>query len=155
LFDFSGSFGSSGGVAGAVVAVFGVVGEGADLLVTQVGSPDPVPAGESLTYEITINNLGSMDALNVSLTDSLPGRAFCLLHSGRSYLFACLGVLCPAAWALCPRSNNRRYILVQVDPAAIGPLINQVDISSSTYDPDLTNNQSIDTTTVIYPPIYP
>ena len=46
----------------------------ADLSLTKTDSPDPVLAGELLTYTLTAHNAGPQDATGVTLTDTLPGR---------------------------------------------------------------------------------
>ena len=45
----------------------------ADLSLTKTDSPDPVLAGELLTYTLTAHNAGPQDATGVTLTDTLPG----------------------------------------------------------------------------------
>ncbi len=45
---------------------------GADLAVTKVDSPDPVVAGTSLTYTLTVTNSGPGTSTGVVLTDTLP-----------------------------------------------------------------------------------
>ncbi|UXI66242.1 hypothetical protein N4264_15955 [Tahibacter amnicola] len=45
----------------------------ADLAVTVVDSPDPVLAGNNLTYTVTVTNNGPDAASTVSLSDTLPG----------------------------------------------------------------------------------
>src|SRR5439155_8368955 len=44
----------------------------ADLSVTKTDSPDPVLAGNNLTYTITVHNNGPDDALDVSVADAVP-----------------------------------------------------------------------------------
>jgi len=44
----------------------------ADVSVTKVDDPDPVSAGASLVYTITVTNTGDTDATAVDLTDPLP-----------------------------------------------------------------------------------
>ena len=45
----------------------------ADIQVTKADSPDPVIAGQNLTYTITVTNAGPSDAQNVQFFDSVPG----------------------------------------------------------------------------------
>ncbi len=45
----------------------------ADLQVAVAGSPDPVPAGQNITYTITATNNGLMTDTGVTVTDTLPG----------------------------------------------------------------------------------
>ena len=44
----------------------------ADLEVTKADTPDPVLAGRTLTYTVTVHNHGPSDAQNVRATDTLP-----------------------------------------------------------------------------------
>ena len=47
----------------------------ADLELTKVATPDPVPPGGALTYTLTARNLGPADAVRVGLFDPLPAGA--------------------------------------------------------------------------------
>ena len=54
----------------------------ADLEITNVDAPDPVVAGQNLTYTITVTNNGPDPAGTVSLTDTLPaGTTFVSLST--------------------------------------------------------------------------
>jgi uncharacterized repeat protein (TIGR01451 family) len=44
----------------------------ADLIISKTGSPDPVVAGNNLTYTIRVQNCGPATAVNVSVSDPLP-----------------------------------------------------------------------------------
>ena len=46
----------------------------ADLSITKVDTPDPVIAGQSLSYTITVNNAGPSDAQAVTVSDTLPAQ---------------------------------------------------------------------------------
>ena len=47
----------------------------ADLVVTKTDSPDPVLAGQNITYTITLTNIGGSPASNVTVTDGIPAQA--------------------------------------------------------------------------------
>ena len=47
---------------------------GADLTITSSASPNPVAAGERLTYTITVSNDGTEDSTNVVVTDMLASN---------------------------------------------------------------------------------
>jgi uncharacterized repeat protein (TIGR01451 family) len=42
--------------------------------VTKTDSPDPVAEGQPLTYKVVVKNNGPSDALNASLTESIPAE---------------------------------------------------------------------------------
>src|SRR5256884_9093412 len=44
----------------------------ADLSITKTANPDPVNAGATLTYTVTVTNGGPSTAANVQVTDNLP-----------------------------------------------------------------------------------
>src|SRR5205085_6642726 len=46
----------------------------ADLVVTKTDSPDPVVAGNNITYTINVQNNGPSDAQTVTLTDAIPAN---------------------------------------------------------------------------------
>lgn len=48
------------------------VAQNVDLVVTKVGSPDPVVAGQNVTYTMTVTNDGPSNASSVSLSDNIP-----------------------------------------------------------------------------------
>ena len=58
----------------------------ADLSITKSDSPDPVIAGTNLTYTMTVDSDGPSDALNVSVSDTMPaGTTFVSATGGGSY----------------------------------------------------------------------
>ncbi|HUQ39858.1 MAG TPA: hypothetical protein VM030_06855, partial [Acidimicrobiales bacterium] len=59
------------------------VATSADVSVTKTDSPDPVVAGQSITYTITVANAGPSDATGVALADVVPtGTTFVSLTQG-------------------------------------------------------------------------
>src|SRR5256885_938832 len=50
-----------------------VVNTAADVQITKSDSPDPVTAGNNLTYTLTVNNAGPSFARSVHVTDPVPG----------------------------------------------------------------------------------
>ena len=67
--------GNESGTASTTVAA------SADLSVTKVDTPDPVTAGNDITYTITVTNAGPSDAASVVLSDTLPVGATYVSHS--------------------------------------------------------------------------
>jgi uncharacterized repeat protein (TIGR01451 family) len=69
--------GMSAGVAAALILMMVFAGRAdaaADLSVSKTDSPDPVVQGNNLTYTIQVSNAGPDTAMNVVLTDTLPGQ---------------------------------------------------------------------------------
>ena len=117
----------------------------ADLSITKGDSPDPVTAGSSLTYTLTVHNAGPDSAAAVMVSDPLPARVTFVSAtpsvgscSGTSTVTCSLGSLASGASAT---------VTIVVSPSS-GPLSNTATVSSSTADPSSANNSATATTTV-------
>ena len=120
----------------------------ADLAMTKTSSPNPVLAGDRLTYTLTVTNAGPSDAQMVSIIDAIPAGLlnpeFSIDH-GISF----------QPW-INPYTINRFTalssitILIRgiVSPAVTTPITNTAVVTSSTPDPDLSNNTDTNTTVV-------
>ncbi|MFV3010647.1 SdrD B-like domain-containing protein, partial [Clostridium botulinum] len=114
----------------------------ADVGVIKTGSPNPVMSGETLTYTIDVSNLGPGDAQNVVLTDTIPPEI-----TGTE--FSTDGGLTFSPW---PESFNigtllnqeTRTILIRGTVAQVAPgfITNTAEVTSTTPDPNLSNNTS-------------
>ena len=132
-----------------------IVNAEADLVVTKSDYPDPVLAGENLTYDITINNGGPSTAVDVMLTDTLPsevsflgytisnGSGTCVLLTGTTDVECDLNDLNPGEFVTV-------YIDVQVDSSVPDgtTITDTATVSSATPDPDATNNSVTEDTLV-------
>ena len=117
-----------------------------DLAIAEAASPDPVLAGEILSYAITVTNNGSNPATNVVVVDVLP--------AGTSFLTSAVPCAAPPAspnartcalGALRPGEARTFTIQVRVDPGVVqasgaGVLNNTASVSADEPDPDLSNN---------------
>ncbi|MBY6878921.1 DUF11 domain-containing protein, partial [Clostridium botulinum] len=114
----------------------------ADVEVIKTGSPNPVMSGETLTYTIDVSNLGPGDAQNVVLTDTIPPEI-----TGAE--FSTDGGVTFSPW---PGSFNigtllnqeTRTILIRGTVASVAPgfITNTAEVTSTTPDPNLSNNIS-------------
>ncbi|MBY6996137.1 DUF11 domain-containing protein [Clostridium botulinum] len=114
----------------------------ADVGVIKTGSPNPVMSGEPLTYTIDVSNLGPGDAQNVVLTDTIPPEI-----TGAE--FSTDGGVTFSPW---PGSFNigtllnqeTRTILIRGIVASVAPgfITNTAEVTSTTPDPNLSNNTS-------------
>jgi uncharacterized repeat protein (TIGR01451 family) len=123
-----------------------------DLAVTKTDSPDPVVAGNQLTYTVEVTNDGPVTAAGVILTDTLPsGVTFnsSLLSQGSCTLS--VGTLTCNLGSLSSGATATLTIVVTVDPATPSGTIltNRADVASATPDRDPSNNSDSENTTVV------
>jgi uncharacterized repeat protein (TIGR01451 family) len=126
----------------------------ADLSITKADSPDPVIAGKPLTYTMTVHNAGPSTAYDVKITDTLPaGTTFVSGQDGNGATVCALlqpGVVVCNLGTMDPGTTKVVYLTVLVGPS-VNPgahLINSATVSSSTFDPDTSNNTATADTTV-------
>ena len=108
----------------------------ADVSVTETGPAD-VPSASTITYTVSITNLGPSTASNVSVADVLPGNAgFVSATAGGVYN----GVV--VIWPLIGSLTNGQAISYQVMVTApvSGIMTNVVLSTSTTSDPNPGNN---------------
>src|SRR2546426_12156373 len=101
----------------------------ADLSITKTDNPDPVNAGATLTYTVTVTNSGPSTAANVQVTDNLPAGGTFQNASGTGW--TCVqaggGVTC------LPRGvgpGGRAPIPHTVTPARLGATVNRANVSA-------------------------
>jgi uncharacterized repeat protein (TIGR01451 family) len=112
-----------------VVEIETEVDDVADLSITKTGHPNPVNAGEQMTYTLTVSNAGPSHARNVVVTDTLPAG---VTPTG--------DVTCQ--WELIPAGESRSCeILVMVDPGTLGTILNTAIVTSDAEDPNPGDNE--------------
>ena len=126
----------------------------ADVSVVKIDSPEPVVAGNQLTYTVTVSNAGPSTARDVKITDTLPsGTSFVSGVNGNGQTTCALvqsGTVVCDVGALEPGSSSTAYITVRVAPSLPpGALSNTVTASSTTTDPNAANNTATEATQVI------
>lgn len=140
---------SSNNSSGAAVDV-----STADLRLEKTASPDPVNAGDTLVYTITVTNDGPQQADGVVVTDPLPSGVTFVggdvdgdtsavsFDTGTGNATATVGTLASGASATVT-------LTVDVDQDLENPLSNTATVSSDPdNDPDSSNNTSTDETAV-------
>ncbi|MEO8084750.1 MAG: DUF11 domain-containing protein, partial [Ardenticatenales bacterium] len=130
----------------------------ADLATTKTDAPDPVIAGNSLTYSIVTTNNGPSDAQGVTLSDPLPaGTTFvsAVASAGGVLTTPAVGAngTVSSVWAGATAAGVQRTltITVRVLPSVAGGTVlsNTATATSSTPDPTPANNAATATTTVV------
>lgn len=128
----------------------------ADLSLTKTDSPDPVVAGQTLTYQLLVTNSGPSTALNVVVADNLPAGVS--INSVSSSGGTCnAGVpgnaLLPTTCTfntLASGGSATMTIVVTVLPAVPNGTIlhNDARVSSNAQDPNNANDLASTNTTV-------
>jgi uncharacterized repeat protein (TIGR01451 family) len=122
----------------------------ADLALTISDAPDPVTAGQSLAYLLTVTNNGPSSASNVTITDTLPALTTYQSFTGAGWTCAAIGggrVRCTLA-TLNAAANSSVTLNVLVSSAATSALTNTAVVGSSATDLTPANNTAIATTAV-------
>ena len=108
----------------------------ADLEIGLMGMPDPVVAGEGLTYTLSVTNHGPSDAVNVVVTNDVP-----------SSLFPSGPIVFPVGTLPAGTGFSTAGVLT-VNSDVIDPIVNVGYILSDTPDPVASNNMASAVTAV-------
>lgn len=110
-----------------------------NLGLSMLDSPDPLPKGRSLTYQLSINNASSITAPGVVVTDTLPvGVLFSNVVSSQG---SCVGgsmVVCNLGGI--PAYSNASIELVAIPNIITGTVTNIAIVGSLGYDVDMSDN---------------
>jgi uncharacterized repeat protein (TIGR01451 family) len=123
----------------------------ADLAVTKTDSPDPVTAGNNISYTITVANNGPSQAESASASDTLPpGTTFVSATPSQGACVGTTSVSC-ALGSIANGASATVTLTVQVDPVTPGGAVisNTAEALSRTADPDPSNNAATAATTVV------
>jgi uncharacterized repeat protein (TIGR01451 family) len=127
----------------------------ADLSVAKTDSPDPVTAGQNITYTITVNNAGPNTASTVSLSDTIPtGTTFVSFTSPVGWTPSTppvggTGTVTATNPSLTVAAGAQTFTLVvNVNAATTGTVTNTATITSATSDSNNANNSATAPTTV-------
>ncbi|HUE73169.1 MAG TPA: right-handed parallel beta-helix repeat-containing protein [Pirellulaceae bacterium] len=128
----------------------------ADLSVTKSDSPDPVVAGENLTYTIVVTNNGPSDAQSVTLTDLIPaGTTFVSFTEPSGFTstepaVGGTGTVTSTTPTLAAGAVATFTLVVQANASLLdgSTISNTATVSTATADPTPGNNSVTATTTV-------
>jgi uncharacterized repeat protein (TIGR01451 family) len=118
------------------------------LSLTTSDSPDPVLAGSSLTYGLSVHNDGSLAATGVTVTDTLPsGVAFVSAVTDQGSCTQASGTVVCGLGVLASGADAAVTIVVTASTA--GQITNMAVVQANEVDPDHSNNLSTAVTTVV------
>ncbi|MEZ5469747.1 MAG: hypothetical protein R3F18_19075 [Lysobacterales bacterium] len=123
----------------------------ADLSITLTASPDPVSAGNQLSYLATVNNGGPADAQDITVTLPLPaGTTLASTNPGTGGSCSVASAVTCTWTGLTPSAGVRAVtIVVDIDPAVSGPLTATAIASTLTVDPQAGNDTATATVQVV------
>ncbi len=126
----------------------------ADLSLTKTDSPDPVYVGGTLTYTLSVSNAGPSQAINLTVTDTLPGSVTFQTAAGTGWTCneASGVVTCTRASLAVGAAPD--IVITVMAPDAAGQITNSATVTTDTHDPVSTNDTDMSTTVVTYQRIY-
>ncbi len=121
-----------------------IVGTSADLSVTNTPNPVPVQAGGTTTYTQVVNNAGPTNAASVTLTETAPANTTGTSLTGPAGWTCTLATLTCTNPNLAVGSSTITYVVTVTGGTLAGTAINETaNVSSSTTDPNTSNNTAI------------
>jgi len=122
--------------------------EKADLGIVKTASAGSVPLGSTLTYVLTITNLGTHAAQQVVVSDPLPPEATYISGVSPGWNVTQSNGVLTATTASLPVGATAAIAVTVEAPSVAGDITNTATVTSSTLDPNPANNTSTVTTTV-------
>jgi uncharacterized repeat protein (TIGR01451 family) len=127
-----------------------------DLSVVAADSPDPVNAGQNLTFSILVSNSGPLSSTADTLTDAIPaGTTFvsATAPAGWTLTTPAVGGTGIVQWVLPtilgPSASATFGLVVAVDTSAVGTVENTATLTPGNVDAYLTNNSSHTSTIIL------
>lgn len=120
-----------------------------DLQIVKTDSPDPVASAGTLTYTLTVTNIGPSNATGVTVADVLPaGVTFVSATASQGTATNAAGTINGTLGSIASGGTATITVLATVDAATVGPLSNTATVTGNETDPVSTNNTSTTSTVV-------
>jgi uncharacterized repeat protein (TIGR01451 family) len=124
----------------------------ADLAVTKTG-PATATEGDTITYTVTLTNIGPSDAQGVTLTDTLPAQLNLLSATASTGTVTTAGKTVTVSVGTVAASQAPITLTMVVQVAEDGTPINTATVTSTTTDSNPANNTAMASTAVSEPGI--
>ena len=122
----------------------------ANLSIVANASPTPAIVGETLTYTLTVANLGPSNAPSVVVSDTIPaGTSFVSATPSQGTASFAAGVVTANLGTLS--NGASATIAIAVTPNSAGSKVNSATVSAASADLDLSNNSATTIVTVNNP----
>ena len=129
----------------ATVNIAVASGTQADLSVTNAASPNPVAAGNNITYTQSVTNNGPAAATIISFTDPVPANTTVVSLTGPAG-WTCSTATTPPSCTIASLAANATanftFVVKVSANVASGTTITETDSASSTSDPNSANNSA-------------
>jgi uncharacterized repeat protein (TIGR01451 family) len=120
----------------------------ADLTITKSDSPDPVEAGEPLTYTLQITNDGPSGASGVTVTDMLPPSvSYVSATPSQGTCMEAAGTVTCDLGLVAVGANPT--VTITVIPNVPGTIVNTASVEGNQEDPDTADNSDTENTNVL------
>jgi uncharacterized repeat protein (TIGR01451 family) len=126
-----------------------------DLQITKTDSPDPVIAGNSLIYTLTVTNAGPDDATGVSVTDVLPAGLTYNSHTESTGTATEAGGTINWTIGNLNAGSSATLVITTTVTANTGIITNTANISGNEIDLLLVNNTATASTLILPPGAMP
>ncbi|MBM4069789.1 MAG: choice-of-anchor E domain-containing protein [Planctomycetes bacterium] len=124
----------------------------ADMAIVKTVSSSTVQIGATFTYTLNVSNLGTGPAQNVSVTDTLPTGVTYVGATGAGWTITVSNGVITATRSGMAAGESSVITITAKAPLAVGTFINVSTVTSSTPDPNPTNNRSTVPITVFNQP---
>jgi uncharacterized repeat protein (TIGR01451 family) len=127
------------------------VAEEADVAITKTASPEPVTAGNQVTYTLSVRNNGPNPAAGVQVVDTLPGGVTYVSSVPSSGSCNVSGqTLTCGLGTIANGATGTVTVVVRVPPGSDATSVTNVaSVTTTTSDPDTTNNNASATSTIV------
>ena len=137
-------------LANNAATVTAPVATAADLTLTKTSSPATVAPGAPVTFTLKVTNRGPSAAQDVVITDVLvPQLVFSSASPGCTFGSATATIECEQGTVAAGETVTFTVTATVNAGTQSGPLVNQAVTAAAGYDPDLANNGSSTTITVV------